>query len=164
MGVLILQIEVVGEGRTKKKKPIEYTVDSSGCWICTSHYKDKDGYPKICINWKHKKLSRYMYERFVGKIPFSQVIRHKCDVRGCINPDHLEIGTPKDNTNDMIERGRDRKASGEENGMAKLTWDKVRKIRTDTRKIAVIARDYSVSPRCIRDVKTYAKWMENVSC
>ena len=153
-------IQVIGDGRTKKRKPIVYETNDNGCWICISHFIDIDGYPTICINWRQRKMSRYIYERFIGNIPKGMVIRHTCDTRNCINPNHLEIGTPKDNTKDMKERGREKKASGEYNGMAKLKWEQVREIRKDHRKTAVIARHYSVSPRCIRDIKNNINWVE----
>jgi hypothetical protein len=57
-----------------------------------------------------------------GEIPKGMVIRHKCDNPACCNIEHLEIGTPLDNVNDMIERGR--KAiniiRGTQNGQSKL--------------------------------------------
>lgn len=46
------------------------------------------------------------YEYCWGPIPLDMIIRHKCDNPSCINPNHLLIGTHKDNSNDKIERGR----------------------------------------------------------
>jgi len=74
------------------------------------------------------------------------VIRHKCDVRHCVNPDHLEIGTRADNQNDM--KVRNRSCYGEVHPNAKLTEESVRQIRADfasgVRK-ASLAREYGVS-------------------
>lgn len=43
---------------------------------------------------------------FVGPIPKGMFVLHKCDVRACVKPDHLFIGTKKDNTRDMMSKGR----------------------------------------------------------
>ena len=73
------------------------------------------------------KTNRLSYETWVGPIPEGMVIRHKCDNPPCINPEHLELGTMKDNSQDMVQRGRSPK--GERHGMSKLTEDDVRHIR-----------------------------------
>jgi hypothetical protein len=49
---------------------------------------------------------RDFYERIRGPVPKGVVLRHKCDSRLCMNPNHLEPGTPKDNVDDMMARGR----------------------------------------------------------
>lgn len=58
-------------------------------------------------------------------------VLHKCDNRCCVNPDHLFVGTLKDNADDMRAKGRDAYGEnfGENNGQAKLTEDQVRQIR-----------------------------------
>ena len=56
-----------------------------------------------------------------------QVVRHTCDNRRCVNPQHLELGSHKDNMADMVSRGRS--AKGLVNGAGKLTPKQVRHIR-----------------------------------
>lgn len=75
------------------------------CWKINSfHHK---GYPMVKFNgsvWRAHRLSWSIFNS--SPIPSGLVIRHKCDNPGCVNPDHLEIGTQKDNNIDKILRGR----------------------------------------------------------
>ena len=94
---------------------IEYEINSNDCWICTSHKCDTSGYPMVRRNGKFWKANRYSYTIHKGDIPKGLVIRHTCDNPACINPDHLILGTQKDNVQDMIERNRFRDARGDKN-------------------------------------------------
>lgn len=49
---------------------------------------------------------RYAYERANGPVPKGLLVLHSCDVRACVNPEHLRVGTCADNVSDMIKRGR----------------------------------------------------------
>lgn len=85
-----------------------WTVAESGCWEWDGSVTEK-GYGLINIERQGlvgARVHRVMYELHVGPIPNGQLIRHRCDNPPCINPDHLEPGTPADNTSDMMERGR----------------------------------------------------------
>ncbi len=72
---------------------------------------------------------RLSYEFFVGRIPDGQIVRHKNDTPFDVNPHNLEIGTPRQNTGDMLDRGRSRPPRGVDHGQAVLTDDLVREIR-----------------------------------
>ena len=147
------EIEVIGK---QKRKPIKYKVTEKGCWECTSHSKNSAGYPKIRINNKLLLMSRYIYTENFGKIQEGLVIRHKCDNGGCINLNHLEIGTLKENSNDMVIRNRSTR--GEKAYNSKLTQIKVAEIRLDNRKQRTIAKEYGVSFQVISAVKAYKIW------
>lgn len=74
-------------------------------------------------------MHRLVYVAFHGPIELGRVVRHKCDVRNCINPDHLELGSYQDNSNDMKDRGRTDGPAGTRNTHAKMTEEKVKTAR-----------------------------------
>jgi hypothetical protein len=81
------------------------TKDENGCWVWNR--KNLSGrYGKL--RWKKKWISshRASYELFVGPIEDGKVVCHKCDISLCVNPDHLFVGTHRDNINDAIEKKR----------------------------------------------------------
>ena len=81
------------------------------CWLWTGA-KYSNGYG--CVfdigpppRKKRRTLAhRVSYQLSVGPIPPSILVLHKCDVRLCVNPEHLFLGTHKDNTQDMIKKNR----------------------------------------------------------
>jgi hypothetical protein len=84
------------------------------------------------------------------------VIRHRCDIPNCVNPEHLIEGTQADNVYDMKERGRT--AKGESHGCSKLTAAQVESIRADTRLQREIASDYSISQQQVGNIKRGVRW------
>jgi len=77
----------------------------TGCWLLPIEKKNK-GYAKMRINGINKRSHRVSYETFVGPIPEGLLVLHHCDVRHCVNPEHLFLGTAKDNYEDMIRKNR----------------------------------------------------------
>ncbi len=75
------------------------------CWLWMGA-KTGNGYGAIKVDQITHLAHRFSWELHFGTIPNGKLIRHKCDVRNCVNPNHLEIGTQKDNVMDMIVRGR----------------------------------------------------------
>lgn len=84
------------------------------CWIWTGSIRN-DGYGRYPVNRQWKGAHRVAYELYKGPIPEGLLVRHKCDNPLCINPEHLELGTNKDNVWDMYLRGRGPDKSGENN-------------------------------------------------
>ena len=79
--------------------------NKNGCWIW--HGKANDGgYGIIKIDGIEHRAHRISFEIFIGEIPDGILVCHTCDVRNCINPEHLFLGTHQDNSDDMISKGR----------------------------------------------------------
>lgn len=105
----------------------------TGCWLWAYRGNEREWYPEVMINRRRYHVSRLILEARTGEV--GDVARHRCDRPRCCNPDHLEWGTPQDNSNDMVERGRHRPGGnpstvrGENHGLHKLTEDNVREMR-----------------------------------
>lgn len=101
-----------------------------GCWLWTGT-KQSTGYGAM-VQWSGgKRLRRHVHrlswEICRGPIPDGLYVLHKCDVKLCVNPDHLYLGTHLDNMRDEVERARSPR--GERHYNAKLTSDQVKIIK-----------------------------------
>lgn len=121
-------------------------IQSNGCWLWIGN-RSKDGYGSILLWKKHRRAHRIAWLIFRGSIPFTKKVLHDCptgDNPLCVNPDHLWLGTSKQNSEDMVRKGRqacgdrsgarlypERRPRGEAHGRAKLTKVKVFNIRNE---------------------------------
>ncbi len=147
---------------------------TSGCWLWTASV-DRNGY-----GWfqngvgRAAKAHRISHELHVGPIPRGLNVCHKCDVPGCVNPDHLFLGTHKDNVDDKVQKGRQAKgdainrnrrvARGERNGNSKLKAVDVKEIRRRYAgggiTQAQIGSEYNVSQVLIGKIVRNESWAE----
>ena len=62
---------------------------NSGCWLWLAAL-DGRGYGKLCVRGRYRIAARLAYELAVGPIPSGLDLRHRCGVKACVNPEHLD--------------------------------------------------------------------------
>jgi hypothetical protein len=132
---------------------------NSGCLLWTSSV-DTVGYGRFRHRRKNYSAHRAAWEVARGPIPSGLHVLHKCDVRSCLNPDHLFLGTHQDNMRDRNEKGRARgKVSrGSDNWCAKLNDDAAREIYTRAGLQREIARAFGVEQSVVSRIKRGLAW------
>lgn len=130
----------------------------SGCWEWQASRSDT-GYGCF-YDGRAYHAHRYSWVRTNGAIPRGLLVLHRCDNRGCVNPEHLFLGTHKDNSEDMVRKNRSigPDTRGELHGEAKLTDDAVRNIRSSSATGRVLAQEYGVSESAISLVRRGKSW------
>jgi hypothetical protein len=143
-----------------------YTIENGAC-LDWRGGTDRKGYG--CLRWKgkNKRAHRLSYELTFGEIPKGQLICHSCDNPLCINPKHLWAGTSKQNTLDMMAKGRGNLKKGVRfkdapyRPNSKLTEEQVRDIKNRIKKgetMVSISKIYKVSDRTINDINKGKIW------
>lgn len=134
--------------------------DMGQCWKWTAQH-DIAGYAKFGIgrstrkNWGAHRVAFALTHGFVSQLH----VLHKCDNRGCVNPEHLFEGTHADNMRDKTEKGR--VPHGVHHYMAKLDANQVRDIRillTNGQALASIGKQFGVDADTIRNIKDGKTW------
>lgn len=153
-----------------KKKPFSerfwrHVHKTDACWYWTAH-KDKDGYGNTtddnrCTIRTHR--ASWMLHN--GPIPDGMCVLHKCDNPPCVRPDHLFLGTFKDNAVDRNNKGRSDggggSSPGSTNGNSRLDENKVRQIRKlldEGEKAVTIATKFGVYWLTIHNIKHRKSW------
>lgn len=154
----------MGRPKTTPSKLVELpasgtTVSREDC-ILFEGSKTKAGYGTKWHMGRMQGAHRLAWQEVNGDIPDGMYICHKCDNPSCVNPEHLFLGTPKDNSDDRDAKGRNNQAKREAHGSAKLTEADVTFIKNaryvvSQRRLAAL---FSVNRSTIQDIYTEKTW------
>jgi hypothetical protein len=160
------------ERPSEEQRFLRYVNKTETCWLWTASL-DEDGYGRFTS--PERLAHRFAYRYYKGELVPGLMVLHSCDVRACCNPEHLRLGTAKENSNDCLSRGRHVVSSGafkpgdmagENNTTAKLTWEDVHEIRR--RKAAGLkygelkrmAKEYDIAYITIQKIVANKLWIE----
>lgn len=129
------------------------------CWEWTGAL-EKFGYAQLSFKGRIIKAHRLSYIAFIGEIPKGLLICHKCDNPSCVNPDHLFLGSHKDNYDDMVNKNRDNFPKADFHYKSLLSRREVKEIKKFPLELnnVQIGKIYNVDRRVISNIrnnKTY---------
>jgi len=127
----------------------------SGCWLWTA-FKMPSGYGNFRTPCRHELAHRAAYRIFCGDLEPGKDVMHSCDYSSCVNPEHLTLGTRRDNMIDAKQKGRN--ARGITHGHSKLSESEVKEIRKAKGTQRTIAGLYSISKTTVHEIKSGRKW------
>jgi len=146
--------------RTIEVRLSNFSVDEdTGCWLWNGTIAT-NGYGYLRINKHNEFAHRASYAHHNGvEIPEGLMVCHTCNVRRCINPEHLYLGTHNDNMRDMAQSNV---MKGEDNPKALLTKEQVIEIKQHISERRIVYREigrmYGVSRQAIKDIATGRTW------
>lgn len=148
------------QGALRDRFLTKFVVTDAGCWLWTAK-KLPNGYGQIGRGGRGYGMAyahRVSYQLFRGEIPAGMFVCHSCDVPSCVNPEHLFLGTPKENTHDSMAKGRF--LMGERQPSSRLTNAQVREILNSQETGAFLSKKFSVAQSTISMIRTGKNWKQ----
>lgn len=160
-----------------KPKPARERFDASympepmsGCWLWLGSPRGANGYGRIVVDGVVNPAHRFSWTLHYGPIPPDKYVLHRCDTPLCVNPDHLFLGTHKDNSDDKVKKGRQARGKrlaraqgnfvrrGELNPHSRLTEKDALAILRDRRPQRVVAERFGVTQSAVWSIKNGRTW------
>ncbi len=143
-----------------KLRFLKYVLKKNNCWewIGSTH---PNGYGQFHFDGKPWKAHRFSWKLHYGEIPKCYGVLHMCDNTLCVNPEHLFLGTQKQNMCDCRDKGRMKIYRGSENVWHKLTEEIVKDILNTPHhkhRKTILAKKYGVSRRTICSIYEGTSW------
>ena len=132
-------------------------ITECGClvWMKSTN---EDGYGQSNWNGKASSAHRISWRVHKGEIPLGMHVLHRCDVRPCINPDHLFLGTHLENMRDRASKKRGADFSGEKNPRTILTEKDVLEIFNSIGPAAVLAEKFNINRGTVYSIRNGHNW------
>lgn len=130
---------------------------NSGCWLWLGAL-DHKGYGQFYYPPQNMVRAHIVSWELHRGARLGLHVLHSCDMRCCVNPEHLRLGTHQDNMDDREARQRRAPPKGSKNGRATLTEAQVIAIRNDPRWRRFVAADYGVSVQIVTSIKNRTTW------
>jgi hypothetical protein len=156
-------IEVIIMNKTSDVEKIFWSKVNKGtkdqCWEWTG-YIMPNGYGQLKERQKNIYAHRYSYKLHFGYLPKKLLVCHKCDNRKCVNPNHLFLGTHKDNTFDMDSKGRRVIKPGKQK-ITKIDAENIRLLNDKGFHVDFLSDKYKLKPCTIRNIIAGRIWRQN---
>jgi hypothetical protein len=154
--------------KTEHERFISKVIKTKTCWLWNgAKYRFGYGHFRRKINnkWIMYKAHRYAYEYYKEEIPANFLVCHTCDNSSCVNPEHLWIGTHKQNTRDMENKGRWKMIRNKNHNLLNLGIARnIRKYKQQypTIKLKEIAQEWGTSIQQISRILRNEIWQEEL--
>ncbi len=128
------------------------------CWLWTGA-KTYNGYGGFYANiWGKKFYRAHRFSWYLnnGPIPGEMYVLHECDNRCCVNPAHLRIGLARENSQDMVDKGRSK--TGEKHWNSKLTDSDIYRIRFGGEPIMQLSREIGIHNAALYRIRNGQTW------
>ena len=142
------------DDKTYQRFMSKVSKDPCGCWHWNGT-KNHGKYGTFSFNRKPVGAHRFSYLIHKGEIPNGLYVCHSCDTRNCVNPEHLWLGTPQDNMDDMVRKQRKK---GQNSKLAKLTNEDIHYIRNWKYPLSWLLDKYDVTLSTLSNIANRKTW------